>query len=64
MSGSDALGKWKGEGAFSMKNGIPFFWMLKNYVEKKRAGQTGKYKNLIYMSDSISRNRLLGEWYY
>ena len=47
-----------------MKDGVPFFWMLKKYEQKKRAGQTGKYKNLFYVSDSISRRRLHGEWYY
>lgn len=64
LSGSDGLGRWTGDGVFTIKDGVPFFWMLKKYAEKKRAGQTGKYKDLVFMSESISQSRLNGEWYY
>jgi len=64
LNGSDGLGRWTGDGVFTIKDGVPFFWMLKKYAEKKRAGQTGKYKDLVFMSESISQSRLNGEWYY
>ena len=64
ISGSDSLGKWNGDGVFSMKDGFPFFWMKKTYLHKKRAGQTGEFKNLFYVSDTISRSKLMGQWYY
>ena len=32
ITGSDALGRWNGNGVFTIKDGVPFFWMLKKYA--------------------------------
>ena len=40
----------------------PFFGMLKVYDDRKRAGQTGKWHNLVYESTMIESRKIEGKW--
>lgn len=40
LRGEDQEGMWRSEGAFMMTAMGPFFWMMKFYDDRDRAGQT------------------------
>lgn len=48
MQGSDSLGDWSAEGYYLLTPSGVQFWMLKDYRDKERAGQTGEWEFLIY----------------
>lgn len=61
ISSGDQLGNWKGEGFISFgKDGIRF-WMIKDYDDKKKAGQTGKWTYLTF-SGYERRGVIAGDW--
>ena len=64
LEGEDHFGKWKGSGAFMNTNQGPFFWMLKFYSDKERAGQTGAWNTLLYESTRVGDEWCDGRWFF
>lgn len=48
VSSSDSIGRWRGRGYIAINELGTTFWMLKEYEDRKKAGQNGKWRHLIY----------------
>lgn len=64
LKGSDHFGSWKAEGNFIMGRFQPFLWFLKVYDNRRIAGQTGKWYNLLYESEIVKNYSCSGIWFY
>ena len=42
----------------------PAFWIIKDYDNKEKAGQTGERENLVFESAEIYPGGASGKWYY
>ena len=66
LSGSDHFGGWDASGYIVCRNGGEMFlWLYKEYRDRARAGQTGKWDHLVIESSKISDSwGIEGVWYY
>jgi hypothetical protein len=63
MKSTDKYGAWAGRGLLSFNPQGTRFWMLKDYSNKKQAGQTGKWEYLIY-NGMLRSGEFRGNWYF
>ena len=66
FSGSDFIGTWASKGYILCREGKIFFWMLKEYENKKKVGRTSKSRYQVYESTNFDTlgGVLEGNWFY
>lgn len=65
LKGSDHYGTWSGDGSIMSKNNEIFMWFYKEYDDRTKARQTGKWYHLIHESTlPQGNNSLEGKWFF
>jgi hypothetical protein len=65
LRGKDCFGTWSGDGSIMSKNNEIFMWFYKDYDDRFRAKQNGRWYDLVHESTSLEGNmRLEGKWFF
>ena len=62
LDGSDHFGNFEAEGYFLCNEMGIKVWFMKIYDDRKKAGQTGEWSHLFYISEGV--NPFVGRWFY
>lgn len=60
---NDEFGDWKSKGYLGLSSEGITIWMMKNYDKPKKAGQTGKWRYLLYKG-VMTEDKFEGKWWF